>query len=121
MKPRGYIFAFLAGVAGGALIGAGGVHAFRTRAETDSPQKPGSAITAAQLSATRDIPIESGDNDRLVRLFTTYQEPLALRRRAQLYEALRDLEPGDFPILIERVDRLGHLRKLELISELLER
>ncbi|HEX5176640.1 MAG TPA: hypothetical protein VFV83_06410, partial [Chthoniobacteraceae bacterium] len=39
------------------------------------------------------------DDERIVRLFSALQEPLALKKNYELFEALRGLTAGDMPAL----------------------
>jgi hypothetical protein len=77
--------------------------------------------TSDRARSGSDTLTPSDDHERLGRLFSAYQEPMELRRNSQIFEALRNLQPGDFPAVAERARRLDVLKRGALLGPLVTR
>ncbi|HEV7866175.1 MAG TPA: hypothetical protein VGO90_00735 [Chthoniobacteraceae bacterium] len=104
----------------GLLVGAlAGVPERRTDSAASSPSGPNpSAQDRPQLDRALAFP---SDNARIVRLFSALQEPLALKKRFQLFEALRDLTAQDLPALARHVESFAYIPRSELLPTLVDR
>ena len=63
----------------------------------------------------------ASDDERIVRVFSALQEPLALKKRFELFEALRGLTAHDFSALVKRAESFPFIRRNELVPPLLDR
>ena len=102
------------------------------------PDRAASAISSAAAAGTASPPppgVASGpgsaggllagmsqaQDERLLRLTAALQERNALRKRAALWEAMRDLRPEDLSALIARAEKLPVEYASELLSALVQR
>lgn len=61
------------------------------------------------------------DDERMVRVFSALQEPLVLKKRFELFEALRDLTAQDLPKLVRQAESFPFLTRNEVLPALLDR
>jgi hypothetical protein len=115
MNFRAAVFWGFCGVAAGAAIGLASVP-LPNRAPKISPQ----ASSSDRTNSVGSAPVRPDGSERLVRLFSAYQEPMELRRNSQIFEALRDLQPADFQAVAERAHRLEVSKRGELLDPLLK-
>ena len=93
-------------------------------------RRPDSAVppsAARNLSALQDGPqldpvlAFPSDDTRIVRLFSALQEPLVLKKRFELFEALGDLTAQDLPALVKHVEGFPDIPRNELLPTLVDR
>lgn len=88
------------------------------------PSEPGATLTTrsgdGEQRADGTLAFAS-DDARIVRVFSALQEPVLLKKRSELFDALRDLTAEDLPTLVKHADGLPTLRRSELLPVLVER
>lgn len=113
------IFTCAVGLVAGVYVG---------RSKTVSPsaplKTPASELrsrNAPENGSKIGVPALADDDARIGRVFSALQEPVALRKRFELCEAMRDLTALDLPALVKRVESLPSAISSELLPALVER
>jgi hypothetical protein len=77
--------------------------------------------SAEPRRAKSDLSVWADDDARIGRVFSALQEPVFVRKRFELFEAMRGLTASDLPALVKRLESLPYNIRTELQPALLER
>ena len=120
MNARPLLVASAIGLAAGMATG---ILASRDPARSAAPLAPPRAErTTGTPAADAALPAAfSRDDERIVRLFSALQQPVRLRQRFELFEALREITAAELPALMKHAESLPRDAKSELVPALAER
>ena len=109
------------GILAGAAIGA-----FSPGERRLGEQRSGSAVASAEPDIDSQVNSElrlafPGDEGRLGRVFSALQQPIRLRQRFELAEALRDVTAADLPAMMKYAESLPTASTADLLPALAER
>ena len=119
MKNAPLILACAAGLAAGAFVGSRDHRALPAASSASDADVHGNS-TGADARMDRALAFSS-DDARITRLFSALREPIALKKRAELFEALQDLSAQDLPGLVKHAEGLSFMLRREVLPILVER
>lgn len=115
MKTSLMILAAITGLFGGACVG------YLTISENPEALAPNEAqATESSPGDPKSKVLDFGSNTRIARFFTALNEPVTLKQRAELFEALRSCTAKDMPNLMARVQALPYTTRWDLTPMVIE-
>ncbi len=95
-----------------------------SRDDGGTASRPAISASHPVAAKTGDAPLPSAfstDDERIVRIFSALREPVRLRQRLELFEAMRDLTAADMAALMKHAESLPKAIASELVMALAER